>query len=102
MRASDGVISGRRATNRLAFQWLVVRESELPGVGWGLVVGRHFEKDKLITAYVGVLSHPGGDIVRKVEYHGSWINVPEGTKEMFLGAHFANNPYYGMSPEERN
>ena len=30
------------------------------------------------------------------------IDVPAGSKRLFLGAHFLNNPYWGMSPERRN
>ena len=96
------VTPGRRLTGASVFDWLIVKESELPGAGKGLFAGRHFEAGALITAYVGVLVRPGGDVTRKVDYKGATIDVPAGTKMRFFGAHFANNPYWGMSPQQRN
>ena len=68
----------------------------------GLFAGRHFKDEALITAYVGVMTRPGGDITRKVNFKGATIDVPVTTKMRFFGAHFANNPYWGMSPRQRN
>ena len=96
------VAPGRRLTGASVFDWLSVKESELPGAGKGLFAGRHFDKNALITVYVGVMTRPGGDITRKVDFKGATIDVPVTTKMRFFGAHFANNPYWGMSPRRRN
>ena len=98
----EKVVPGRRPTGASVFDWLVVKESELPGAGKGLFAGRHFKAGALITAYAGVLARPGGDITRKVQYKGATINVPAETRMRFFGAHFMNNPYWGMSPQQRN
>ena len=95
----EGQVPGRRATGRSVFDWLVVKQSELPGAGWGLFADRHFTPGALITAYAGILSRRGGDTSRKVEFQGAFIDVPTGTKKLYLGAHFANDPYWGMSPQ---
>ena len=96
------VVPGRRPTGASVFDWLVIKESELPGAGKGLFAGRHFKAGDLITTYVGVMGRPGGDTTRKVLYKGATIDVPEGTERRFFGAHFVNNPYWGMSPQQRN
>ena len=96
------VVPGRRLTGVSIFDWLSVKESELPGAGMGLFAGRHFDKNALITAYVGVMTRPGGDITRKVNFTGATIDVPVTTKMRFFGAHFINNPYWGMFPWQRN
>ena len=98
----EGQVPGRRATGMSVFNWLVVKQSELPGAGWGLFADRHFAPETLITAYAGVLTGRGGDTSRKVEFQGALIDVPTGTKKLYLGAHFANDPYWGMSPQQRN
>ena len=98
----EKVVLGRRLTAASVFDWLIVRESELPGAGKGLFAGRHFKAGSLITAYAGVLARPGGDTTRKVQYKGATIDVPAGTKRRFFGAHFINNPYWGMSPQQRS
>ena len=46
----EKVVPGRRPTGALVFDWLVVKESELPGAGKGLFAGRHFDAGALITA----------------------------------------------------
>ena len=38
------VVPGRRMTGALIFDWLSVKESEIPGAGLGLFAGRYFDK----------------------------------------------------------
>ena len=98
-------IGGRRTTERSRYDWLVVKDSELPGAGLGLFAARHYSVGALVTAYVGNLCKPGRDDSRQVHFGSQAIDVkPDtlGRRRYLFGAHFLNNPYYGMSVERRN
>ena len=43
----------KKWTNSTVSHWLKVKESGLPGGGWGLFADRHFFKDQIITVYYG-------------------------------------------------
>lgn len=99
------MVKGHNKTKVLRFNWLVVKQSRLSNSELGLFVARHFMAGDFITVCAGTLERLGADKLSKVAIKGRTVNLgvsPLGRRPFLFGAHFLDNPFYGMTPEERN
>ena len=85
----------KKWTNSAVRIWLKVRESGLPGGGWGLFAERHFFKDEIITVYYGKVVDPNKK--KKSNYrlgHKGKVIAPDTNNSnvpLLWGGHIAND-----------
>ncbi len=85
-------------TNLAVSNWLKVKESGLPGGGWGLFADRHFEKDQILTVYYGKVVNPNKK--RKSNYrlgHKGKVIAPDTNNSnvpLLWGGHIANDIFW--------
>ena len=78
-----------------AEHWLKVKESGLPGGGWGLFADRHFEKDQILTVYYGKVVNPNKKMKSNYRLgHKGKVIAPDTNNSnvpLLWGGHIAND-----------
>lgn len=104
-----------RATASTYKHWLSIKPSSLPAenVGLGLFTAKTFYKEDVITVYIGErTTRDAKDLGKgkRIEFKSSttnrthFLDVKENNNSIttYMGAHFINDPMYGMVGDARN
>ena len=82
------------------------KKSQFENSGYGLFIEKNFKIGDIITVFVGVLSpsnsRHGDRFIGFKKSNGKVVHIDTtkyDTPRLYFGAHFANNPCFGMTPE---